>query len=186
MGDINSTGNVTIWDELSENYAQVDDDLDLHTKAKLWDGTDEVTVTDNKLDVNAITTPPKYRLQTETDLVDIDFTNDDWHTIFDLTDEGTPYYLHIEFYDGNFEIRVTMDGVVSFQMDNTEMGTHDLNDGNQVRYQHNAPYRRSNDLVSWHFPDGLTFDSTFKVEVRRRSGSGHGFDNGLLLWGVKF
>jgi len=169
MGDITSTGNQTIWDEEALYSVGVTSDNELKIKG----------------DVDVLSVPG-YRLQTETDVTDKDFTDDTWLTIFDISGEGKPYYLHLEFYDGNFEIRVTMDGVVGFQMTNTEMGTHDLADGNQVRYQHNAPYKRSNDLVSWHFPESLSFNTSFKIEVRRRSGNGHGFDNGLLLWGVKY
>ena len=56
MGDINSTGNNTLWNEIGTYSADVDVDQDLHTKAKIWDGTNIATVTTDgakeRLDVN--------------------------------------------------------------------------------------------------------------------------------------
>ncbi len=63
MSEIDSTLNVTIQDEDDSYRAKVDINNDLHTKSKLWNGTSEVTVTDNKLDVNSSATPALYTQQ---------------------------------------------------------------------------------------------------------------------------
>ncbi|MHA1329932.1 MAG: hypothetical protein ACTSR2_02535 [Candidatus Hodarchaeales archaeon] len=53
MSDIRSAQNVAVKDKLTNDKLQVDSDRDAHVKAKVWDGTNEVTVTDDRLDVNA-------------------------------------------------------------------------------------------------------------------------------------
>jgi len=129
---------------------------------------------------------PKYRLQLEVNDNAIDFVNDNWHTVFDVTSEGKPSYLWTEFYDGNYEIRITIDGEVCWQLDNNLMGNFDFNDRNQVGYKGFVIYRRSTDIISWHFSPSLTFDNSFKYEVRRRTGNGHGFDRGIFQWEKKY
>lgn len=39
-----ATQDVSIWDETSDNSAMIDNVGDIHTKSKIWDGTNEVTV----------------------------------------------------------------------------------------------------------------------------------------------
>jgi hypothetical protein len=51
---VRATQDITIWDEDNDNAVTIDNDHDLHSKAKIWDGTDEVTITNNRLDVNNI------------------------------------------------------------------------------------------------------------------------------------
>ena len=179
------TQDVTLFNEDGDYSVSVDIDGDLHSKTKLWNGTDEVSVTDNKLDVNASMTPIQYVLQTIFTDTDVDFNDDTWHTIFDISSAGKPEYLWMEFYDSNFDVRITMDGIVGFEMNNSEMGSFDLADLRLVGYVGGAPYRRSSDLFSWHFPTDISFKTNFKVEVRRRSGYYHGFDKGLLIWKKK-
>lgn len=53
MSDLNSTQNVSIFNDEGTVKAEVTDDAELRTVSQLWDGTDKVTVTNNKLDVNA-------------------------------------------------------------------------------------------------------------------------------------
>ena len=50
---VGTTQDISIKSEDNAYYAKVTSDSDLQVKAKIWDGTDAVTVTDNKLDVNA-------------------------------------------------------------------------------------------------------------------------------------
>ena len=149
----------------------------------ILDGSIYRLAIDGKITENVL---PKYRLQLEHTTDDIDFTNDDWHTVFDISAEGKPTYLWSEFYDGNFEIRVTMDGEIVWQMDDNDMGRYDMSDGNQTRYQPGVLYRRTVDVISWHFSPSLTFDTQFKYEVRRQSGGNHGFDRGLFQWEKKY
>jgi hypothetical protein len=56
MTEYKSSLDTSIKDELLDYWATVDSANDLHSKSKLWDGTNSVTVTNNKLDVNASVT----------------------------------------------------------------------------------------------------------------------------------
>lgn len=186
MGDITSTGNQTIWDEGANYSAEVTSDGELLGKTKIYDGTNEVSVTNNKLDVNAEIVPPKYTLRFEANDTDIDFVGDTWYTVFDINDEGKPYSLKIEFYNSDWQVKITMDGVEVFNMTNSEMGNFGFNTANATKYIRGMPYRYANDSFVWHFPDDITFDTEFKVEVKRRSGKSAGFDAGSLVWGKKY
>lgn len=57
MPDYRSSQDVSVKDEVTQDQWQIDSDRDGHIKSKLWDGTNEVTVTTNgareELDVNA-------------------------------------------------------------------------------------------------------------------------------------
>jgi len=125
--------------------------------------------------------PKEYTMATFKTDVNVDFTDDTWHQVTEITVPGAPIYFWSEFYNGNWEIRFTLDGDVIFQMTDQETARYDLSDRNQVAYRGTAPYRRANDIFSWHFPD-IQFDSSFKIEVRRRSGNGHGIDRALFLY----
>jgi len=128
----------------------------------------------------------KYRLQLERQDTNIDFSGDTWYTVFDINAEGRPTYLWTEFYTGNYEIRITMDGENVFELNNQEMGWYDMADANQVSDVIGVLYRRSADVISWHFPTSLTFDTQFKYEVRRRSGDNRGLDRAILQWEKRY
>lgn len=123
----------------------------------------------------------EYTLKTLKSDKDIDFLDDSWHTIIDLTASGKPVYFWAEFYNGNFEIRITMDGTVAYLMDDKEMVNYDLAVANLVKFKGNAPYKQSSDIFSWYFPD-IYFATSFVVDVRRRSGNNHGLDRMMFIY----
>ena len=57
MADIRSTNDVSIRDETSSNHLVIDSEGEANVKTKVWDGTNEVSVSDNALDVNALPNP---------------------------------------------------------------------------------------------------------------------------------
>ncbi len=176
MADQNDlTQNVNIWNDEKSKAVTV-----------TTDGSKERLDVNAKFDGSISVIEGKYRLQLETHDGNIDFLDDTWHTIFTVSVAGKPNYLWTEFYNGNYEIRITMDGEVVWQLNNSQMGGYDLSDGNQTRYQPGVLYRRSVDVISWHFSPSLTFDTEFKYEVRRRSGTSGGFDRGILQWEKKY
>lgn len=123
----------------------------------------------------------KFTLRTIKSDVDVDLPDDNWVEIFSVDGRGMPVYLWIEFYSGNYEIRLTMDGSVAFQMNNLEVSTYDLGDRNQVGYVGGAPYRRSSDLFCWHFPDDIYYKTNFRLDARRRTGNNRGIDRFLFI-----
>lgn len=176
------TSDITIWSEDADNSTIVDSDGDLNSKAKIWDGTNEVDVIDDAgthrlaVDANTTVTPVTYSLRTYKNDTDVDFVGDTWYTAVSITGEGQPSYVHMEFYSSNWQVRITIDGTEIFDMTNSEMANYQLQDANLVKFARGAPYRRSSDMFSWHFPDNVSYSSSFLVEVKRRSGNSAGLD----------